>query len=431
MANVARLDLEPMSPGRSASGNSSGGGKRSKSGEFASVSDMEATAGPKASKPVSMGPKAPDIDAGWEASENPSYSTASASAQALAPKRVISIGPSPTNELARGESPQHKSDGDLASSAFPREKGEPAPSGLQYERRRQSEPVASNAPVSAVPAETKSDISLLNRRSREIESKSKDTQSTPKPANFSKGVDSSTLKKLLTDGPESDFDLSDIARLVTNVMGSQPPLPTSGTSKTPAFPTVSSAPIVSTRESAPPPSSATLPTSTATGNVAFQQSGNISEGIMEPDGWDVPIDEPAAEEQATVQTAKPEQNPVKSEASFKRSEKPATESRHATEKPRSKAEKKLVISATSKLQVAPEGFESGLSGEFFAISAAATAHGEVFHEHDELIDERHMRSISPEVRARRARYRIIVLVLFVGLTLLLAAAIALKLLHKH
>ncbi len=492
MANVARLDINPMSPGQPTSGNSSGGGKRSKSGEFASVSETEATAGPQASKTLSVSPTAPDIDSDWEVSEKPSHSSATASAQALAPKRVISIGPPattpsapPTSELERGASAQVKI--------------EPARSVSPKEKRRQIEPVASNVPrkVSAVPAESKSDIALLNRRSRATESKSKaNPPPTPKPGSLSNGVDPSTLKKLLTEGPESDFDPSDIARLVTNVMGSQPPPATPAVSKKPAFPTVSSSatvssssvltvstapsapavaaaplptvlvaptvssastvssvPLVSTRQSAPPPSLAAVLTSAVSSSVAPRQSENIAENIMEPDGWDVSVDvpaveepaavptakaaqtpdPPAAEKQTTVPTAKPAQTAVKAEVNLKSSDKPAAKSSPASEKPRSKADtkKKGALSAKSKPQTAPEGLESELSGEFFAISAPATAHVEEFHDHDELIDERHMRSISPEVRARRARYRVIVLLLVVGMTLLLAAAIALKMLHKH
>ncbi len=78
-----------------------------------------------------------------------------------------------------------------------------------------------------------------------------------------------------------------------------------------------------------------------------------------------------------------------------------------------------------------EGLDSEWAGDFFASNAPMFAEVEEFHEHDEPVDERHLRSISPEARARRARYRIIVLGLIVAMTLLLAAAIALKLLHKH
>jgi hypothetical protein len=161
---------------------------------------------------------------------------------------------------------------------------------------------------------------------------------------------------------------------------------------------------------------------------------------MEPDGWDVPIDVPAVEKQVTapatkpeqgpVPTAKPEQAPVKSEPGLKVAAKPTDKAKRTDEKPHAEAKKKAA-SAKSKPQAATEGLESELSGEFFAISASATTHVEEYHEPDELIDERHMRSISPEVRARRARYRIVVLLLVVGMILLLAAAIALKLLHRH
>ncbi len=492
MANVARLDINPMSPGQPTSGNSSGGGKRSKSGEFAAVS--EASAGPKASKPASIRPNAPDIDSGWEESVKPNHSSAAASAQALSPKRVISIGPPATepftNELARAESP--KANGEPSHNVLPKERIEPERSGLPKEKRRQIEPLAGNASrkVSAVPAEAKSDIALLNRRSR-TDSKSKgQTQSTTKPGSLAAGVDASTLKKLLTEGPESDFDPSDIARLVTHVMGSQPPPAIPELTKKPAFPTVSAAPgvstepivssvitvssappsptvateptassvpIVSTSQTAPPPSSATA--SETTGSATPLQSENISENIMEPDGWDVPDEVPAVEKQVTAPAAKPEQRPVptakpeqspvptgnteqvtaptakseqvtvKSEA--KSSDKPP-QSGPASEKPHSKADKKkAVTSAKSKPQGGTEGPESELSGEFFSIGAPVSARVEDFHEHDEFVDPMHMLSISPEVRARRAKYRIIVLALVVGMTLLLVAAIALKMLHKH
>ncbi len=405
---------------------------------------METAVGSEASKPTSLSPHAPDIDSGWDESDKPRHSSATASAQALAPKRVISIGPPvmapSTGELVRDNSPKVS---------------EPVRSASPKEKRRQIESVAGNAPrkVSAVPAESKSDIELLNRRSRASESKAKaKTQSTPKPSSLSKGVDPSTLKKLLTEGPESDFDPTDIARLVTDVMGSQPPPAPADVSEKPVFPPVStvsidstasvpvdstapavSVPIVSTRQSAPP-SSAAASTSVATGSVApAPQSENASENLMEPDGWDVPIDAPPTETLAPVVAAQPAQIPVKAESNLKDSDKPAAKPAPVSEKPHSKpdSKKKSPVSATTKPQLTPEGPESELSGEFFAIGAPTSGHVEEFHEPDEMIDERHMRSISPEVRARRARYRRIVLVLVVGMTLLLAAAIALKMLHKH
>ena len=481
MANVARLDINPMSPGQPTSGNSSGGGKRSKSGEFAAVA--EASAGPGARMPVSISPNAPDIDSGWEESEKPLHSSAAASTQALAPKRVISIGPPAaapsTNELAHAESPKNK--GEPSHNALPKERTEPAQGGLPKEKRRQIEPLTGNAPrkASAVPAEAKSDIALLNRWPRTTDSNSKGkTQSALKSGSVSTGVDPSTLKKLLTEGPESDFDPSDIARLVTHVMGSQPPPAIPDVTKEPAFPTVlaaprvstepivssvsapaaptvatestaSSVPIASTRQSAPPPASAIA--SETIGSATPLQSEKIAENIMEPDGWDVPDEVPAVEKQVTAPAVKPEQSPVptampeqspvptakteqvavKSEAKSSDKPQPKSKSGPASEKRHSKANRKKKAVTKSKPQGGTEGPESELSGEFFAISAPVSARVEDFHESDEFVDLVHMHSISPEVRARRAKYRIIVIALVVGMTLLLAAAIALKLMHKH
>jgi hypothetical protein len=136
-------------------------------------------------------------------------------------------------------------------------------------------------------------------------------------------------------------------------------------------------------------------------------------------------------EQSPVPTAKTEQVAVKSEAKSSDKPQPKSKSGPASEKRHSKANRKKKAVTKSKPQGGTEGPESELSGEFFAISAPVSARVEDFHESDEFVDLVHMHSISPEVRARRAKYRIIVIALVVGMTLLLAAAIALKLMHKH
>jgi hypothetical protein len=77
--------------------------------------------------------------------------------------------------------------------------------------------------------------------------------------------------------------------------------------------------------------------------------------------------------------------------------------------------------------------EGDLSGEFFAVSLSeeSAADSARYHQTEELLDERHQRSLSPEVVARRARYRRIVVFVVVSFVLLLGAAIALKLLHRR
>ena len=240
-----------MSSGPSASGNSSGGGKRPKSGEFPAVS--EAAVGSAAIKPASISPDAPDIDSGWDetggsaktaiAPSGPSDSPVSA--QALAPKRVIVIGgPTPsqstdkpatagsTKERRRQIEPAAKYSAQRASSP----PTEPKPEVVLLDqrdasntlRRASSPPTepkpevvlldqrdASNAlrRASAAPTEPKPEVALLNKRDRANASIARaKAQSARKPHALAKGVEPSALKKLLTEGPESDFSHSDIAR---------------------------------------------------------------------------------------------------------------------------------------------------------------------------------------------------------------------------
>jgi len=76
-----------------------------------------------------------------------------------------------------------------------------------------------------------------------------------------------------------------------------------------------------------------------------------------------------------------------------------------------------------------EHLDSDWAGEFFSLNPETVTH-DVYHEPDEImLDERDRRSMTPEVRARRARYRVWVLLLVFGLLLLLGAALALKLRH--
>lgn len=75
--------------------------------------------------------------------------------------------------------------------------------------------------------------------------------------------------------------------------------------------------------------------------------------------------------------------------------------------------------------------ETGLSGEFFIGQTHEAPSTDHFQVNDDYVDERRLRSISPEAVARRAKFRILVLVVFLGLALLLAAAVAIKVLYKH
>jgi len=76
--------------------------------------------------------------------------------------------------------------------------------------------------------------------------------------------------------------------------------------------------------------------------------------------------------------------------------------------------------------------ETELSGEFFAVSLVdAAPDSAAFRDADVIIDERHRRSLSPEVVARRARYRVVVVLVVVGFLVLLGAAIALEMLHRR
>jgi hypothetical protein len=89
-------------------------------------------------------------------------------------------------------------------------------------------------------------------------------------------------------------------------------------------------------------------------------------------------------------------------------------------------------SSQSKLERAPSS-ESGLSGAFFAAHDVTVPPAELrqSQDSDDFIDERQRRSISPEVVARRTRYRAVVVRVIVVFVVLLAAAIALKLVHKR
>ena len=89
-------------------------------------------------------------------------------------------------------------------------------------------------------------------------------------------------------------------------------------------------------------------------------------------------------------------------------------------------------SSQSKLE-RPASSEPALSGAFFVAPDVSAPPPEPRQPQDSdgFVDERHQRSISPEVVARRTRYRVLVVRVIVGFVLLLVAAIVLKVMHKR
>ena len=415
MANVARLDLEPMSPGRSTTGNASGGGKRSKSGEFSSVSESAGAEVPAAKRPASLSPNAPEIDSGWDESET---KDSPALAKALAPRPVISIGPpaqTPTNTSRAHSIPSKEA---------------PTPS---KEKRRQIESFGKDQKrrTSIPPAESKSDVALLNRRSRSNVASKTSAKSAPSQDRsvLHSGVDSKALEKLLTEGAEGNFNTSDIAQLVTNVMKSEPPsaaVPAASHSAQPVE-ILASFPIVVARAD-----------TVSLVSVKPLSSPPAAEGVMEPDDWDLPeppsakaVDQaPVKPEPAAAKTSsKPaELATIKPEPAAKISSKAAAAKTTRTTAKARQVVKKSVQAAKSQ---PAHDLDSEWAGDFFAADPQIQARVYDYHDHDELIDERRLRSLAPEVRARRAKYRRMVFGLFVAMVMLLAAAIALKFLHHR
>jgi hypothetical protein len=221
--------------------------------------------------------------------------------------------------------------------------------------------------------------------------------------------DADALKRLLTEGPEDNFAESEIGRLVSDVMSGQK-LTSSRESNVavraaePAVeqPHVEAAvgetepiPLVSPKRLSKPPLA-------------------VSDALLDPDAWEAPS-QPAANTASEPSPAKLDEAPLEPASTrAKIASKPASQSKRATGKGRP-----------------AEGLDAEWGGEFFSSHDSVHARLDGSHEHEELIDERHLRALSPEVRARRAKYRVIVLGLFVAMLLLLAAAIALQYLGKQ
>lgn len=79
----------------------------------------------------------------------------------------------------------------------------------------------------------------------------------------------------------------------------------------------------------------------------------------------------------------------------------------------------------------PAPSESGISGEFFALgNGPDLGFYDEMPEPESMMTERQLRSIHPEVIARRGKYRVVVVWVVVGLLLLLGAAIAVRFHHQ-
>ncbi len=182
MAQVALLDLEPMSAGQVTTGSASEGEKRSKSGRFAAVPGADEAKGPVAKNPASLAPEAPDIDSGWD--DSVGEGSQAPTTGSLMPQRVITIGP-------------------------------PAQSPSAEQR--------ASAGASIPATEAKSDVALLSGHARATKS---GRPSANAAEAFDRNVvprasDADALKRLLTEGAEDSFDESEIGRLVSDVMSGQ------------------------------------------------------------------------------------------------------------------------------------------------------------------------------------------------------------------
>jgi hypothetical protein len=399
-----------MSPRRTASGNSSGGGKRSKSGEFPSVAEPEAKAGPAANNPASVAPNAPEVDAGWDASD-------------------------PTQQNAKSDDK----------------------TTVRIEVTRPQAPTArtrvSQTSVGPRSPEAKVEVALLNERTNVPKDKSSGRARSPSsPGGATTNAGPPVLNQWLSEGSENNFHPSQIAHLVIDVMGIETPVssePQSSISKSESDASVSkseseaiaaasvepprSLPPVTTDDDgwdvAPPEA----PAATVQKTVAAESRGKVSVR---------PSSAPAATVQKTVAAESPGkisvrpssapaatvQKTVAAESRGKISVKPASKSAPISDKSRAK---RAAVLERGTHHARSEGLDSEWAREFFASNATDLTPVEEYHESDEDIDERHLRSISPEAKARRARYRIVVIGLIVAMTLLLAVAVALKLLHKH
>src|SRR5664280_308696 len=196
-----------MSPRRTASGNSSGGGKRSKSGEFPSIVEPEAKAGPAANNPASVAPNAPEVDAGWDASD-PTQQNAKSD-----DKTTV------RNEVIRPQAPTARARVSQTSIGTSRKTAATVP------KAPSDRPTA---PPPRSPA-AKVEVALLNERMNVPKGISGDKSSGRARSPSSPGGDTTSagpqvLNQWLSEGSENNFHPSQIAHLVIDVMGIETPV---------------------------------------------------------------------------------------------------------------------------------------------------------------------------------------------------------------
>jgi len=368
---VARLDIQPMRRGQTTSGDATGGSNRPKSGKLESIAGADSKPARNSVAPSSVTDAGIDADGGAPES-NRAWPPVDSK---LAPARVISIGPP---------------NADAASS--------PAAASAQPPLNNRPEHVASASSAPSVA----SDLEAL---------------AAPK------AVSSEEVKKLLTEGPQTEFSPLDIAQLVTSVMGSQPPPPNEDSPSNTVRP-----------KSLPPAEIITdddwdVPSRPVTGSLSSSSVVQTVSGAGAKSGT------PTAESpQGGAQAKAAISSRGAKEASVHEEAKPSSTRKNARKKQAIAAKKKQPEAAkpeAAKLEAAGEHGDAEWTGEFFAINPDTFAHDVDLHENEEIVDELRLRSLRPEVLARRARYRWFVLGLVLGMILLLAAAVTLKMLRHH
>jgi hypothetical protein len=220
-----------------------------------------------------------------------------------------------------------------------------------------------------------------------------------------KALGTAELKQILTEGSEAEFSALGIGTLVNK---SQPEKAPAGEEASAGAPKPAAAPSESSQ------SSSRVPAATSSDNV------------LEPRGADL-----SAKTSGKAAEAKPDSKTKEVVAGAVSSQ--STSSAPPSSKGNTRGKKQPAtakqVKAAERVKSSAEHLDSDWAGEFFSLNPETVTH-DVYHEPDEImLDERDRRSMTPEVRARRARYRVWVLLLVFGLLLLLGAALALKLRH--
>jgi hypothetical protein len=366
VGEVARLGSETMSRGRTNSGDATQGEERPKSSEFGVGPQGGSGLAVRAPSPPAVDDSS-DIDADWD---TPESTKTQPTAAKVAPKRVISIGPTATD-----------------GAVLPQ--------------------LDSKAPT---PKPAARDSTSNAGRSSNVRPSVPPGGSLTKP----KALGTAELKQFLTDGAEAEFSALDVGTLVNNVMGGHP-----GAAPASAEATIEAPKPAATSGESPAP--------LATESPSRGPAAPRSDHVVQPPGADL-----SAKASINAAQAKPDSNAKELVGSAGSAQStsgvpPSSKGKARGKKQPAATSKK--VSAAEKEKSSAEHLDSDWAGEFFSVNPDTVTHVG-YHEPDELmLDERDRRSMTPEVRARRARYRAWVLLLVFGLLLLLGAAIALKLRH--